>query len=155
MHRTSVRRAASCGLAALSLLLTGLLAGCGSDHAVDPADADRVVEITMTDNAFDPEMVDASVGETLTLRFTNEGTVTHEAVIGDADVQAEHDAAMTDEPGDGSGDGHGHAGHDAVTVAAGETGELTVRFDEAGELFIGCHESGHYDDGMVATIVVR
>lgn len=49
---------------------------------------------------------------------------------------------------DHSGDGQ------AIEVAPGATGDLTYTFDEPGTLLLGCHEPGHYEAGMVATIVV-
>ena len=49
--------------------------------------------------------------------------------------------------------GDGESG-DAVTVDPGETGDLTRRFDEPAEVMIGCHEPGHYESGMVATVTV-
>ena len=33
-------------------------------------------------------------------------------------------------------------------------GSVTVTFDEAGEMMIGCHLPGHWDAGMSATFVV-
>lgn len=43
----------------------------------------------------------------------------------------------------------------AVTVRPGETKELTWKFGETGEVLFRCHEPGHYNGGMVGTIVVR
>jgi uncharacterized cupredoxin-like copper-binding protein len=42
----------------------------------------------------------------------------------------------------------------AVTVAPGETKELTWRFDDVGEVLYGCHEPGHYTGGMVGSVEV-
>jgi uncharacterized cupredoxin-like copper-binding protein len=43
----------------------------------------------------------------------------------------------------------------AITLQPGETKTLEYTFEEAGELLAGCHEPGHYDAGMVATITVE
>jgi uncharacterized cupredoxin-like copper-binding protein len=42
-----------------------------------------------------------------------------------------------------------------MVLAPGETRELTWHFTVAGELFIGCHEIGHYAAGMMAQIAVQ
>ena len=87
--------------------------------------------------------------------FTNTGTVPHDAFIGDAAAQADHEQQMRDADDD-SGMNHGGGNDDdgAITVEPGETGELTHTFDETGTLEIGCHEPGHYDDGMKMTVAV-
>jgi uncharacterized cupredoxin-like copper-binding protein len=50
------------------------------------------------------------------------------------------------------GMGHGH--DNALSLKAGETGSLTMTFAKAGSLLIGCHEPGHYEAGMKATVTV-
>ena len=41
-----------------------------------------------------------------------------------------------------------------MSLAPGETKELTWRFSEAGEVLFACHVDGHYDGGMVGTVSV-
>jgi uncharacterized cupredoxin-like copper-binding protein len=43
----------------------------------------------------------------------------------------------------------------AVTVEPGKTRSITTMFDETGTVLIGCHEPGHWEAGMKATITVR
>ena len=50
--------------------------------------------------------------------------------------------------------GSGHHHDDALRLEAGETGRMTLTFDESGPLLIGCHEPGHYKAGMVGSITV-
>jgi uncharacterized cupredoxin-like copper-binding protein len=45
-------------------------------------------------------------------------------------------------------DGHAHDDPNAISLAPGETKELTWRFVEAGTVEYGCHEPGHYEAGM-------
>ncbi len=49
-----------------------------------------------------------------------------------------------------------HAGasadNDIVTVEPGQTGSITTTFGESDSLMIGCHEPGHWEAGMKATI---
>ncbi len=120
--------------------------------------ADRVVMITMTEFAFTPDVIDVAVGETVQFVFTNTGVIEHEAVLGDAHVQDEHEAAMQAmDPADmgdmdhGAGDDH-HGAIPSVTVTTGAVGTFTHTFTDASELLIGCHLPGHWDAGMIATV---
>jgi len=142
--------------AAVALILTG----CGSDKTTSTASGTpRTIDVTMTDNAYQPTQLHAASGETVTLRFKNTGMVTHEAILGDDAKQTAHHAEMTASTGAMANDGMGHMGTsetsaDAVTVEAGKTGELTHRFSESGTVLIGCHEPGHWEAGMKATIKI-
>lgn len=151
--------------AALTVLAASLLGACGSDPDSRPgpgsgsgsaadADGDRVrtVEIEMVDIAFEPETLRVARGERVRFRFRNEGEVTHDAFIGDAHAQADHEADMRA----GGEDGHAHddASEPAVTVEPGRTRELTYTFDRAGRVEIGCHQPGHYAAGMKVAVEV-
>lgn len=142
------------------------LAGCGGtgsdDEGADPgevagtpadaADADRRIEVTATDElAYEPATVEVAVGETITFVVTNVGEVEHEFVLGDDDEQEEHASEMA-EMGD---DAMEHAEPNAIAVPPGETVELTWHFPAAGELTYACHEPGHYEGGMIGTILVE
>jgi uncharacterized cupredoxin-like copper-binding protein len=142
---------------AAALLLTGV-AGCGSHGSAPTASpaAGRTVEVTMTDNAFAPNQLQVSKGETVTVKFRNAGAAKHEAVIGDEATQLRHHSESTAstaamEHGHG---GEGAANSEAVSVAPGQSGALTHTFDETGAVLIGCHEPGHWEAGMKATVIV-
>ena len=139
---------------------------CGSGSHSVASSADRTVDVVMVDNAFEPTAVEVRAGETVTFSFRNTGAVTHEATIGDQAVQDAHHDEMS---GSGSvapaseDDGHGESGDDghgggtavrSVTVEPGQQGQVTQTFDEAGTVLIGCHEPGHWESGMKATISV-
>lgn len=154
-------------LFAATVVLTASVAACGgADHAGDAHDTNtvtsvadvggepRVVEVTMADIRFQPDVIEVQRGETIRFRFTNEGAIPHDAFVGSADEQDDHEAEMTAAAQDG-GDGHDHGGDmNAVTVQPGDTQTITHTFDEAGELEIGCHQPGHYDAGMKVSIAV-
>ncbi|MBI5158094.1 MAG: copper-binding protein [Acidimicrobiia bacterium] len=119
----------------------------------DAAAADRVIELVTNDVLrFEPDTFDVALGETITFRVTNDSPVIHDFTLGDLETQEEHAAAMAqmgaaaatmpDEP-------------NAFVLDVGETKELTWTFSVAGAVLIGCHQPGHYDAGMVATIRVR
>lgn len=138
------------------MLAAGLLSltACGGNDA--PAAASRLVEVRMTEMAFAPASVAVRAGERVRFRFVNDGTVVHEAVLGDADYQADHEAAMRSPATTAAGDhgGHQHDAADAVTVGPGATMELTWTAASSGTVLIGCHQPGHYAAGMVAEIRV-
>jgi len=111
----------------------------------DASEATRRVEVAALDQLrFDPASIEVSAGEAVTFVVTNEGNTEHEFVLGDAEYQKAHGRDMD----------HDMSMGNAVTVEAGQTEELTWRFDESGEVLYGCHVNGHYDGGMVGTIEV-
>jgi uncharacterized cupredoxin-like copper-binding protein len=106
------------------------------------------IEVTLTD-AFRIEPCNMTVpaGVPVTFVVTNSGAIAHEFFLGDEAAQAAHaeemltmgGAAMHDEP-------------DGITLAPGETKELTHTFATPGQYLAGCHVPGHYPAGMKAVI---
>ena len=135
-----------------------LAAACGDDDGATSAGTGgdvRTVEVDMVDIAFEPDALEVARGETVRFVFTNHGEVAHDAFIGDADAQADHEAEMRADNDEGEhGGGHGDDEDDAVTVEPGDEAELTHTFDETGTIEIGCHQAGHYDAGMKITVEV-
>ena len=136
---------------AVAVVLLGLLAACGSGGAgpaAAPGGVDRTIEVEMRDIAFSPASVDVRSGETVRFVFKNTGQVTHDAFLGDAAGQDAHEKEMRE----------GHAGHgsgsNAVSVKPGKRAQITSTFDRPGQLFIGCHQPGHYTGGMKVAVNV-
>ncbi len=94
---------------------------------------------------FDPDSVEVESGETVTFEVTNEGKNSHEFVLGDDSYQEEHAAEM-------SGGEEMSGDLNQIEIEPGETKSLTWTFIGDGEVRYGCHEPGHYEGGMVATI---
>jgi uncharacterized cupredoxin-like copper-binding protein len=113
----------------------------------DPAEADRTVEVTATDQlTFEPASIDIATGETVTFVVTKDGSTAHEFVIGDAAFQREHAEEM-------AAGGPMHAEANAMPLAPGQTEELTWTFNGTmDDLEFGCHVAGHYQTGMVGTL---
>ncbi len=128
-----------------------LVAVAVGTRAVDDrrTSSQRVVEVAMDEFSYSPASLSVRAGETVRFVFRNDGQTLHEAVIGDAAVQDAHRRGMQD----GASGGHGHDAV-AVDVEPGASAIVVHRFDHAGEVLIGCHEPGHYDAGMLATIAV-
>jgi uncharacterized cupredoxin-like copper-binding protein len=145
-------------LGALMIAASLTVAACGSGEDAAPAKGSKTISVSMTDNEFTPNSFDVTAGEEVTFEFTNDGTVDHEAILGTEAEQADHESEMAGgDSGDGGMEGMDHGGGsdtEALTVAPGETGTLTETFDSAGTVILGCHEPGHYEAGMKATINV-
>jgi uncharacterized cupredoxin-like copper-binding protein len=164
-------------LVAIAVIATPLAACGGTDDdtagstaagaTTDRPSADgRTVTVTMTDNAFEPSELTVDPGETVTFELVNDGQVTHEAYLGSEEDQANHAAEMAgtdtehsmDMGNDQMGDEHsGHGDMDdghLVVVEPGERASLTETFDEPGTVVLGCHQPGHWESGMKATVTV-
>ena len=140
-----------------AVIAMGLVAvACGGAEkpttSAGGAASTRTVEVTMVDNRFEPAAVTVGRGEKVKFVFRNNGSVVHDAFVGDAAAQAMHETDMMG--GGGGHDGHGSAAAPDVTVGPGTTGRLTHTFDEAGEVEIGCHEPGHFAGGMKMAVAV-
>lgn len=145
-------RRAPFAVAALLLLAVG----CGTDHheASSPSAAPRTVAVTMVDSRFEPAAITVRRGEKVTFQFTNRGSVLHEAFFGDEAEQDAHASTMTSMAmGDDTG-GMDHHHSMALRVEPGATEIVTETFDDAGAVIIGCHQPGHYEAGMKATVTV-
>jgi uncharacterized cupredoxin-like copper-binding protein len=143
-----MRRAAS-GLAVAAALVAG---ACGSDSPKAAPVGATTMDVTMRDIAFAPKILSVPAGKPVTFLFHNIGKLEHEAVLGDAAVQDEHEHAMG---GGGDMAGMHRASQDVVTVKPGATGRLTHTFRAGDQLLIGCHQPGHYAAGMRITIDVK
>lgn len=136
-------------------LIVGLalvLAACApSGGGGSPTDqGPRTVQVEMTDELrFEPSEFTFQAGETVRFEVTNAGQIVHEFLIGDEAAQDEFEMEMS------GGDGMAHDTDAGVSVEPGASETFEYIFAEAGELLAGCHEPGHYDGGMKATITVE
>lgn len=142
MHRRALLLAAAIAAATIP-------AACSGDD-VEPSAEGQTITVQMTDNQYSPTSFDVEQGETVTFEFVNEGQMTHEAYIGDEQAQEDHATDMM------GGDDHSMdmGGDDVLTVAPGDTETMTRTFDETGTVVIGCHQPGHWESGMKATVNV-
>ncbi len=119
---------------------------------VSDSDADRVVEVVMTEFAFEPAEFEATAGETILFVVHNEGVIQHEFRITTKHSAAEHIESGHDDHDDEGGHGHEEL---ILIVEPGETGEITVAFEEAGAFdVVACLLPGHYEAGMLAELTV-
>ncbi len=129
----------------------GLLAACApSGGGPQPTEqGPRTVRVQMTELRFEPAEFVVQAGETVRFEVTNAGQIVHEFLIGDAAAQEQFEMEMS------GGDGVAHDTDAGVSVEPGESETFSFTFGEAGQLLAGCHEPGHFDGGMVATITVQ
>lgn len=136
--------------------LCSLVTGCGPDPDDGPnavpafADGNPVIEVAMIDLAFDPTTVTVAVGQTVHLWFHNDGTVIHDAIVGDSIVQDEQAASMAANGAPLSAAG----APETLILKPGESGSLTYTATASGTLLIGCHQPGHWEAGMKARLKV-
>jgi uncharacterized cupredoxin-like copper-binding protein len=114
------------------------------------AEDSRTVDVTMTDSlTFEPSEITVAPGETVRFVVTNAGDSVHEFLVGDEAAQAEFEAEMA------GGDEMDHDTSSGVSVDPGQTESFEYTFGNSYEVILaGCHEPGHYEGGMVATIQV-
>ncbi len=127
-----------------------LLSACSSGGGSSGGDPRRVEVTALDELRFDPPSVEVGAGETVRFVVTNAGSLPHEFILGDEATQMMHEGQM----GGGMSMEHGGADLPALKLDPGETSEATATFEEAGEILFGCHVPGHYDAGMVGTVVV-
>jgi uncharacterized cupredoxin-like copper-binding protein len=97
---------------------------------------------------FTPARITVKRGETVRFVARNDGKLMHEMVLGTrADLEA-HAQMMRKFPDMEHEEPH------MLHVAPGTSGEMGWRFTKAGEFLYGCLVPGHFEAGMVGTIVV-
>jgi uncharacterized cupredoxin-like copper-binding protein len=126
-----------------------------ADNSTEPKAlvVSRSIAIQMDDQMrFTPDHIAVQAGETIRFVVHNAGRTPHEMVLGSEAALAQHAQAMRQ--GAGHEAGHQHGTGAAITVAAGQTGELVVRFAQATTLQMACLIPGHYEAGMRGAVTV-
>ena len=144
-------------LSALALVAL-VAAGCSNgENSGSAGKAAMVIKITMLDNKYEPSEVTVPKGREVSFEFTNNGTVDHEALVGDEQAQMDHAKEMMSSTSVGSGGmgGMDHSGaNTAITVKPGKSDTVTTTFDKSGDFLIGCHVPAHYEQGMKVVVTV-
>ena len=116
----------------------------------DPRKVKRVITIEMSDAMrFFPDQIRVKKGQTIRFVVRNGGQLPHEMVLGTMDDLKKHAALMKQnvemDPGDAN----------VAHVEPGAAGRIVWQFTRAGEFYYGCLVPGHFDAGMIGTVVVR
>ncbi len=140
------------GILPLTLVGCGGSSGSGIGQAADKAKASRVLDVHQLDShKFEPATLQVASGETVTLRITNTGSQIHEFFLGDKNAQTSHNKEMQ---AMGPNPMKMTDTSNSVTVDPGSTKEITWTFPKKGSVDFGCHEPGHYVDGMFGSVKV-
>ena len=119
-------------------------------RAGDPRKVTRTVKIEMSDTMrYFPDHVTVKKGQTVRFNVRNKGDLPHEMVLGTMEDLKKHAEIARRNP---------DMIHDDANIARadpGETGRIVWHFTRAGEFYYGCLVPGHFDAGMIGTIVVR
>ena len=116
----------------------------------DPRKVKRAISMDMSDAMrFFPENVSVKRGDTVRFKLRNSGQLAHEMVIGTMDELKKHAALMKQNPQ------MDHHDRQAVHVNPGESASLVWQFTKPGEFHYACLMPGHFDAGMIGTIIVR
>ena len=119
-------------------------------RAGDPQRVTRIIKVRMSDAMrFDPSTLSVKKGETVKIIVSNGGNTLHEMVLGTAADLKKHAALMRKFPG------MEHDDANMAHVKPGETGEIVWQFTKAGEYAFACLVPGHFEAGMVGTVVVK
>jgi len=136
----------------------------------DPNKIDRVVNIKMYDNYYEPNVVKIKKGETIKFIIENLGELVHEYNIGTKEMHIKHQPEMQKliDHEIILGDkidrikmkkmskmdhslGHSHA--NSVMLEPKKTGELIWKFSKDINLEMACNIPGHYETGMVGNLI--
>ena len=113
---------------------------------------DRSMDIRMGDDMrFNPDQIEVQAGQTLKLRVYNDGKVPHELVLGTDEEIKKH---ADDMKNGGAHASHSQSSGASIELAPGQSGELVVRFAQAGILQMACLIPGHYQGGMRGKVLV-
>ena len=116
----------------------------------DPRKVKRVIKVEMSDTMrFFPSEIRVKRGETVRFAISNAGQLPHEMIIGTMEELKKHAELMRK---NGEMD---HADSRGVHVAPGESGRMVWQFTKPGEFHYACLIAGHFEAGMIGTIVVR
>jgi uncharacterized cupredoxin-like copper-binding protein len=130
-------------------LLTLLLVGCSSDEnthrstTTDPAPvATTELTVVAVEFEYDAPGWTVPVGETITINFTNDGTIPHEWAVLEAGVDIDQQQEFREDM----------VLFEVEALTEGTSTSQTFLLDQAGTYEIICALEGHLDAGMRATI---
>lgn len=116
----------------------------------DPKKVTRTINIDMADTMrFTPAEITVRRGETIRFIVKNKGQVLHEMVLGTKKELADHAEQMKKHP---------TMEHDEpymAHVGPSKVETMIWQFTKAGQFYFACLIPGHFEAGMVGTIVVK
>lgn len=117
--------------------------------AGNPGVVSRTVSFAITEKIrLMPDIIDVTQGETLKIVLTNNGSLTHEFVIGTRQSLEDHMAMMMRYPE------RGHNEPYVAQVPTGKSAEIVWTFNTPGTFYFACPIAGHYLPSIIGTINV-
>ena len=135
----------------------------------DPNKVDRIVNIKMYDNYYEPKSIKVKKGETIKFVVQNLGELVHEYNIAtkemhlkhqpEMQMMVEHEILLADKIDKKKmmemakkNPSMAHKHSNSVLLSPGESAELIWKFNNSVDLEAACNVPGHYEVGMVAKI---
>ena len=126
----------------------------------DPKNVDRVIQIKMYDNYFEPNLIKVKKGETIKFIVKNLGELVHEYNIGTKEMHIKHQPEMQrlvdyeillagsidmEKMKKMSKDDHSlsHSHSNSIMLEPKKTGEIIWKFTKNVSLEMGCNVPGH------------
>ena len=136
----------------------------------DPNNVDRIINIKMYDNYYEPNSINVKKGETIKFIVENLGEMVHEYNIATKEMHIKHQPEMQRLVEHGillidkidmkkmkemSKEDHSlsHSHSNSVIVEPKKTGEIIWKFSKNINLEMACNVPGHYQTGMVGKII--
>jgi uncharacterized cupredoxin-like copper-binding protein len=119
----------------------------------DPRKPARIVQVVMREAdgrmLYLPDRITVRKGEQVRFQLRNNGAIDHEFVIGTVEENRRHKDAMEAHPD------MAHDDPNAKRLKPRAAAEIVWQFTKAGTFEFACLIPGHYQAGMVGTIVVE
>ena len=133
------------------------------------SEVDRVIEIKMYDNFYEPNEIKVKKGETIKFKVYNFGEFVHEFNIATKEMHLKHQPEMAKlieneilladkidkkKMKEMAKKDHSmsHSHSNSVLLEPNENGEIIWKFNTEAKLEAACNIPGHYETGMVAKI---
>ncbi len=133
------------------------------------SEVDRIIEIKMFDNYFEPNQIDIKKGETIKFIVINLGDLVHEFNIANKEMHIQHQSEMMkmieNEILLGDTIDHkkmkemakidhsmSHSHSNSILLEPNMSGEIIWKFSSNIKLEAACNIPGHYESGMIAAI---
>ncbi|MDC0247950.1 cupredoxin domain-containing protein [Pelagibacteraceae bacterium] len=133
------------------------------------SEVNRVIEIKMYDNFYEPNEIKVKKGETIKFKVYNFGEFVHEFNIATKEMHLKHQPEMMKlveneillankidkkKMKEMAKKDHsmGHSHSNSVLLEPNENGEIIWKFNTEAKLEAACNIPGHYETGMIAKI---
>ena len=138
----------------------------------DPDKIDRIINIKMYDNYYEPNTIKVKKGETIKFVVQNLGEMVHEYNIATKEMHINHQPEMQKLVEHGillvdkidmkkmkemSKKDHSlsHSHSNSIMLEPKKTGEIIWKFSKNIDLEMACNVPGHYQVGMVGKIIIE